>query len=354
MANLSELVFRKITPADFFNINKQRGMENRGGGQSYIDFPVKYVDLNTWHSFFSDIKPKAKQSGPLWAVKIDSLGCLGKQDIEIGQRRKTTVSIRSQKLLSIRSKRVLAWHPDHSEFPRAPKNISSARDPRVIKLAAGVRIFILKTDEGDYWAGWFRTKEIKRLAVVDARFKKMLIEPAGHLSFDPVVEFDVTSQRNPFGARVHAATYNMKPGQTEEDIAKELFQDDNLSEETSKSERVIRARRRNVKAARELKRLYNACQITGDKFVFPKIDGKPYVEVHHLVPLGKGGSDKPKNLIVVSAHMHRMLHYAVVEGIDLSKIIDNKLDFKINGKKFTITWHPEHAKVINEANGVTG
>lgn len=45
LAELKELVFRQITPADFFNINKPPGTEDRGGGQSYIDVPVRNVDL---------------------------------------------------------------------------------------------------------------------------------------------------------------------------------------------------------------------------------------------------------------------------------------------------------------------
>ena len=118
-----------------------------------------------------------------------------------------------------------------------------------------------------------------------------------------------------------------------------------------KTQKVIETFERNRKAVRDLKRLYKTCQVTGDDFVFSKANGEPYLEVHHLVPLGEGGSDDPANLVVISAHIHRMLHYAVVEGIDLSKIADDKLDFTINGETFTITWRPEHAKVISDAGG---
>ncbi|MCI5102120.1 HNH endonuclease [Phaeobacter italicus] len=368
LAELKELVFRQITPADFFNINKPPGTEDRGGGQSYIDVPVRNVDLDTWHSFFANVEPKETRSGPLWNVEINSLGNLGRQEIAIGQRRDASVNIRSQKLLSRSSNRVLAWHPDHGDFPRAPADMSSAEDPRVIELTAGVRIFILKTEQDDYWAGWLRTEEIQRLAAVDARFEEMLFEPAGHLSFDPAVELDVTSLKDPFGVQPHAATeaeaevdaekkppkkapYNAKAGRTEEAIAADLFQDDSSSEEVKKTQKVIETFERNRKAVRDLKRLYKTCQVTGDDFVFSKVNGEPYLEVHHLVPLGEGGSDDPANLVVISAHIHRMLHYAVVEGIDLSKIADDKLDFTINGETFTITWRPEHAKVISDAGG---
>ena len=120
-----------------------------------------------------------------------------------------------------------------------------------------------------------------------------------------------------------------------------------------KTQKVIETFERNRKAVRDLKRLYKTCQITGNDFIFSKVNGEPYLEVHHLVPLGEGGSDNSTNLVVISAHIHRMLHYAVVEGIDLAKIVDYKLDFTINGESFTITWLPEHAKVIADAGGAT-
>lgn len=369
MANLSELIFRQITPADFFNINKQPGTEDRGGGQSYIDVPVRNVGLGAWHDFFHDIEPEETQSGPLWTVEINSLGGLGTQNVSIGQRRGASVNIRSQKLISRSSNRVFAWHPDHGGFPRAPADMTTAEDPRVIELTAGVRIFILKTIEDGYWAGWLRTEEIERLAAVDVRFETMLVEPAGHLSFDPTVEFDTTSLRDPFGIHPEAAAdvvpevppgqkepkkkapYNARTGRTEEAIAADLFKDDASSEEVKKTQKVIETFERNRKAVRNLKKLYKTCQVTGEEFIFDKVNGEPYLEVHHLVPLGEGGSDEPANLVVISAHIHRMLHYAVVKGIDLSQVVDGALDFTINGENYTITWRPEHAKVIADAGG---
>ena len=371
MANVSELVFRQITPADFFNINKQPGTEDRGGGQSYIDVPVKNVSLDTWHSFFDGVEPTDTRSGPLWTVEINSLGGLGAQSVAIGQRRDASVNIRSQKLFSRSSNRIFAWHPDHGDFPRAPVEMASAEDPRVIELTAGVRVFLLKTEEQEYGAGWLKTEEIERLSAIDKRFETMLIEPAGHLMFDPTIELNVASLKDPFGVKPQTveeveagvphepaspnkkAPYNAKAGRTEEAIAADLFQDDSSSEDVKKTQKVIETFERNRKAVRDLKRLYKTCQITGDDFIFSKVNGEPYLEVHHLVPLGEGGSDNPTNLVVISAHIHRMLHYAVVEGIDLAKIVDGQLDFTINGESFTITWLPEHAKVIADAGGTT-
>ena len=147
--------------------------------------------------------------------------------------------------------------------------------------------------------------------------------------------------------------YNAKIGRTEEEIAVDLFHDDSSSEEVKKTKKVIETFERNRKAVRDLKRLYKTCQITGDDFIFEKVNGEPYTEVHHLIPLGEGGSDEPSNLVVISAHIHRMLHYADVDGIDLSKIVDDRLDFTINKEPFTITWLPKHAEVIAASGGVT-
>ena len=247
--------------------------------------------------------------------------------------------------------------------------MATAEDSRVIKLATGVRVFILRTEQDEFWAGWLKTEEIERLSAVDQRFEAMFKEPAGHISFEPRVELNTASLIDPFGVQpqsveeVEAAVsnevrvrkkkipYNAMSERTEEAIAADLFQNDSSSEEVKKTQTVIETFERNRKAVRDLKKLYRRCQITGDDFVFLKVNGEPYLEVHHLVPLGEGGSDEPSNLVVISAHIHRMLHYSNVEGIDLAKIVENKLDFTINGEVFTITWLPEHAKIIADAGG---
>ena len=44
--------------------------------------------------------------------------------------------------------------------------------------------------------------------------------------------------------------------------------------------------------------------------------------------------------------IHRMLHYAKVSEINLSKIKNNKLEIKINEEDFQISWHPDHFKTV--------
>ncbi len=51
--------------------------------------------------------------------------------------------------------------------------------------------------------------------------------------------------------------------------------------------------------------MYPACGNT-----FPRPDGTPYIEVHHIVPLYREGEDGIWNLAVLCAHQYRMAHHA--------------------------------------------
>jgi 5-methylcytosine-specific restriction enzyme A len=139
---------------------------------------------------------------------------------------------------------------------------------------------------------------------------------------------------------------------TDEEIVDSLFGEDVSAIEKQPREVVVRVRQRNRNAVKDLKELYrHTCQISGSKNTFKKRDGIPYTEVHHLIPLGDGGADNPKNMIVVSPIFHRMLHYANVEGIDLGNITPqpngtSTLKIEINGDEAEITWQAEHANRI--------
>lgn len=375
------LVFRRITSADFFNIYKPRGAEEGGGGQSYIDVDTSGVSLAEWHSFFAGISPKLMRGGPLWSFEVNSLGLGVSQTLKIGQRRATSVSIREQKLESSRSNRLYAWHPDKTAFPRPAGSLSSSSDPQISRLIIGLKIFIIRATDDTYWAGWMRVQDKPAAWTVPPALKPLLENDDGFINLAPVVDFDETELNWPFhisGATVpnpapapSATTSRTAPGNstgaasskaealasapssgrkfiepTEEAIASDLFDGDYAATSPEAKEVVAKVRARNQKAVRALKRLYGECQITGEQYVFPKEDGDPYLEVHHLIPLGLGGADSPANLVVLSAHMHRMLHYAKVGEIDLSRISGDQLTIQINGDEYTIRWRPDHAAMI--------
>lgn len=387
-----KIIYRKLTNADFFNIynrpRKPRPSEKSGGKQSYIDIPTSAVSLDDWHKFFPLIKPIQMAGGPLWKAQVNSLGLQGNQLISIGQRRAASVSIRSQKLYSKASQRILSWHPDHGTFPSPTGKIENASDPKVEALVGNLVIYLIKSTEAEYWAGWIdQALPPARLDEKDALsniFPKVGSSD-GIIELSDYVRFDTTKTNWPFldkgdfrenatepytampaeikptalkpatikTAAPKAAQIRRNPTKnhfhkSEKELISDLFNEDIGDSKPEVRQRLVNTINRNTKAVADIKALYKTCQITGDKFIFNKRDGSPYLEAHHLEPLAKGGADSPRNLVVLSPLVHKMLHYADVTGLNLAKIVDGKLNIQINGEDFTITWHPAHAETISK------
>jgi len=350
------VVFRKLTNADFFNINKPSGVEEGGGGQSYIDFNTSTVTLTNWRDFFRGVRETQGISGPIWKFKVYSLGAkvLGvqspPQEIKIAQRRPASVAIRSQKLLSSQSERVNAWRPDITGFPIPP-------NPRERSHIYDLHIYIARLENGEYWAGWFKTSRPEANWSINEELNKMFDKQEGYLRFNGDVSFDTNDSIWPFriAATAQAPLENVVATTTttgEEPQEKNFFDEDErlaMNAEPVVKEAVRKVRVRNSKAAKKLKQLYGSrCQISGDKYAFQKEDGSYYSEAHHLISLSEGGADSVYNIVILSPLLHRMLHYARVEGLNLREIRDNKLAIKINGVDYVITWHPQHGEIVRE------
>jgi len=343
---VESLVFRRMTYADFRHINKVGGEESGGGGQSYIDFPVASISLNEWFEFLGDNTSTGAGNRPKWDFEINSLGLNESQELRIYQRRAASVSIASQKIHSRRTNRVYAWHPANS----FPIDYNPGSDNLVI--------YILKTTEGKYWAGWFLKNEIPQNWQVNDELKILFLEEsAGYIVFQAKVLIDTTNKDWGFYFDAKTTRNQIK---TEDDIEIDLLYQD-ISEKLEElekvdtstnlefKERVLKIRQRNNKIVKNLKKLYGGqCQISGKSLTFMKLNGELYSEVHHLIPLGEDGSDSYENMVVLSPLIHRMLHYAKVSPIDLSKIKDNKLRIEINDEEYYITWHPHHLKTITD------
>lgn len=98
-------------------------------------------------------------------------------------------------------------------------------------------------------------------------------------------------------------------------ILKGELEDDKIAEVSSsdphKREYLIETYARNQGWVAEAKiryGLYCLCNDCTNTFIKP--DGKPYIEVHHILPLADGGEDSLWNLAVLCAHHHRMAHFA--------------------------------------------
>lgn len=340
---VDSLVFRRMTYADFRHINKVGGEEQGGGGQSYIDFPVKEITLLQWYDFLGIPTSYGAGNRPVWNFQINSLGTESSQELKIYQRRDASVSIASQKIHSREANRVYAWHPQNG-FPED----YDADNQNLI-------VYILKTTDKEYWAGWFLENEAPNEWYINSQLLQMFSESAKMVKFRKPIFIDTKNVTWPFYSDAKLVINEIP---TEDDIITDFELEDTsillqeLIDNKTKPEivsRVMNVRQRNTTLVRKLKKLYNGkCQISGETYTFKKEDGEYYCELHHLIPLGEDGSDSYANAIIVSPLIHRMLHYAKVSDIDLNKIEDGKLIITINGEEYTITWHPDHLKIVEQ------
>lgn len=119
------------------------------------------------------------------------------------------------------------------------------------------------------------------------------------------------------------------------DLLRDVPDDHKLSHKQS---RVLVSRaQRNARIAKKLKYHYDGrCQMC--RRTFRKKDGENYAEVHHLA-----SNDHPKNLIVLCATCHRMLHYAHVQPFRANP--QKRFQYvTINGKTCRIRYSSGHAK----------
>lgn len=341
MARILKIAFKEITDAEFLAINIQnKGSSTIGGGQSYIDFQASAISEGAWDAFFQGLAVK-RVSPRGWIFDVRSLGTSKppQKQIELSYRdapKLTRFGLREQKHPDISSKgrRLFAWRPEVTGFPALPAGVATkAQLPA--HVIADLRIFLIRDDEDRIWAGWRKGPPPPDMPPLLA---PMFANPQGMIEISGALELDETNLQWPFEVE--------SPSE-----GPEWDDDDNLDvPEPGIKYSLQKIRQRNQAAAKPVRKLYDRCQITGDEFLFLTKKGKPYLEVHHLIALGRGGADLPRNMVVLSAHAHKMLHHATVSPIDLSKIADNKLNITINGKAYTITWHPKHAAVVQSHN----
>lgn len=383
MRKVKYILFRYITPSDFKNIYKPKGAEEKGGGQSYIDISTSQFNRANRTKFFENIRSRDPGEFQKWQIKVNSIGCRERdQLVQMSLRRKTKTSIKidNQKIDTRKANRIKAWHPQNG-FPR-PQNKELILDAKknetaILRELKGLAVFIVRTDKSEYWAGWFRDRkggnpckdeksEILLHNLIHNQQKKK--KGKGYCGFLEILDdslcLNENDKRKPFFYNNKARTpimpihltidKNQKPSKkerifrprSEESLIKALFSDDQMPGRKGITKEVRTVIERNQKAAKKLKELYKRCQLTGGKDIFTQRNKKPYLEVHHLIPLGAGGDDWPENLIIVSPKIHRMLHYANVSGIDLNKIKNNKLSITINDEKYSIQWHDAHAQRV--------
>lgn len=241
---VDSIVFRRLTSAEFDHIYHSGSYYPNGGGQGYIDFPTSKIPISKWFKFFGVNSGVGAQNRPYWDIQINSLGLVQPIQITLRNRRKQSVSITSQKISGRGANRVPSWHPQH--------NFPSIYSPVIV-------IYIVKTQDNQFWAGWFEQQGIPETWSTDESLGKLFTETsADYLKIRKRTFIETTNNVWPFYFNAKSINNDIP---TEDDIEIELESEDTsprlqtLIENNNQVEfvhRIMRIRQRNNKLVRNL------------------------------------------------------------------------------------------------------
>ena len=181
--NAESLIFRKLTPNEFKAITNTINSEG-GGSQTYIDFPKGSISDDDFKEFFGD-EGTPNTNGFEWVFYVNSLsiGPIRQREV-ISARRKGSNSLREQN----NDNRIEIWKNERSGFPS--ESYDESNNPIIV--------YIIKSEDKDYWAGWFYRNECNDTWPMTKGLSTMFWEDCSYIKFDSPVPFDTHDFRWPF------------------------------------------------------------------------------------------------------------------------------------------------------------
>lgn len=177
------LIFRKLTLNEFKAITNTINSSG-GGSQTYIDFPKGCISDNDFKEFFdSEGTPNSK--GFEWVFYVNSLS-LGytHQKETISARRDSSNSLREQN----NNNRIEIWKSNRSGFP--VDSYDEKENPIIV--------YIIKSEENEYWAGWFYRNKCNDTWPMTKGLSSMLWKDCAYIKFDSPISFDSNDYTWPF------------------------------------------------------------------------------------------------------------------------------------------------------------
>jgi hypothetical protein len=161
MARISQIFWRGVTAADFFNIERGReAAPHSGGGQSYISISFEQHGLTPAQlADFLGISPHSRIETERPTIVLDDVGVVGAENITAPlefARRYRPGNPDNRYKISRQNRQTQARHPAWSAergFPAAPDDIVSKDDPGFPDLSL-LRVYVLRLDDGRILAGF--------------------------------------------------------------------------------------------------------------------------------------------------------------------------------------------------------
>lgn len=148
--NIDRIWWRNVQPGEFYNIERFHRIKG-GGGSLYIEIPSSLVPATL---DFLDATGVNVDQLPVITIQAGVVGQPGLSGpIEFQRKQGGRMRIARQNRQQPNSQRHPAWTAARG-FPTAPDSVSSTNDALPFFPNGGLRIYIAKTIEGAYYAGF--------------------------------------------------------------------------------------------------------------------------------------------------------------------------------------------------------
>lgn len=148
--NITSIWWRNVQPGEFYNIERHHQIKG-GGGSLYIEIPSSIVTVTLDFLGMTASNVESLQAFTIEARVIGQPDIIG--PIEFQRKAGGRMRIARQNRQQPHSQRHPAWTSGRS-FPTAPDGIASKEEALQYFPEGGLRIYIAKTIEGEYYAGF--------------------------------------------------------------------------------------------------------------------------------------------------------------------------------------------------------
>ncbi|WP_144589469.1 hypothetical protein [Brevibacterium casei] len=149
--NVDRIWWRSVQPGEFYNIERHHRLSSGGGGSLYIEIPSSIVAKTL---DFLDATGSNLEDLPVISIDAGVVGRPGESGpIEFQRKTGGRMRIARQNRQQPNSQRHPAWTAPRG-FPTAPDDIKSKEEALPYFPEGGLRIYIVKTVEGNFYAGF--------------------------------------------------------------------------------------------------------------------------------------------------------------------------------------------------------
>lgn len=149
--NVERIWWRNVQLGEFYNIERYHRLDSGGGGSLYIEIPSSLVPATL---DFLGVAGIDVENLPVITIQAGVIGQPGASGpIEFQRKQGGRMRIARQNRRQPNSQRHPAWIAARG-FPIAPDSIRSKEDAIPYFPEGGLRIYIAKTVEGAYYAGF--------------------------------------------------------------------------------------------------------------------------------------------------------------------------------------------------------